>query len=304
MTTVPLSSNKLSLSNNATVIIDGKRVAEEIIESVKSRRAIENIVPGLAVILVGNDAASSVYVRSKSARAKECGFVSKQFDLHADVSESEVLELINNLNNDSTIHGILVQLPLPKQINAHHVIQSIAPEKDVDGFHYLNTGKLTTGDTSDVLVPCTPAGSIHLIKAVMGSTLSGKHAVVIGRSNIVGKPMASLLLQENCTVTIIHSRTETPAELCKLADIVVAAVGIPKHIKEGWIKPGAVVIDVGINRITTEEGKNTLVGDVDFDNVIDKVSAITPVPGGVGPMTISMLMQNTLEAAIRSKRIA
>jgi len=302
MTTALLSSNK-----NGMTIIDGKQVAADIIESVKSRRAIENVVPGLAVILVGNDPASSVYVKNKSKRAQECGFVSKQFDLPAETAEQEVLELINTLNNDSDIHGILVQLPLPEQIDAHQVIQSIAPEKDVDGFHYLNTGKLTTGDTSDALVPCTPAGSIHLIKTVINSSalngsLSGKHAVVVGRSNIVGKPMASLLLQENCTVTIIHSRTENPSEICRQADIVVAAVGIPSFIKEDWIKPGAVVIDVGINRITTSEGKAKLVGDVDFENVLSKVSAITPVPGGVGPMTISMLMQNTLDAAVRSKK--
>ncbi|MEL0624328.1 bifunctional methylenetetrahydrofolate dehydrogenase/methenyltetrahydrofolate cyclohydrolase FolD [Marinomonas arenicola] len=309
MAIAPLSSSKLSASNSKSqscdaVIIDGKQVAADVIESVKSRRAMADIVPGLAVILVGNDAASSVYVRNKSAKAKECGFVSQQFDLSVDTSEQALLELINSLNEDVNIHGILVQLPLPKQIDSHQVIQSIAPEKDVDGFHYLNTGKLTTGDTNDALVPCTPAGSIQLIKSVMGgSELSGKHAVVVGRSNIVGKPMASLLLQENCTVTVIHSRTNNPGEICRQADIVVAAVGIPNFIKEDWIKQGAVVIDVGINRITTDEGKTKLVGDVDFENVRSKVSAITPVPGGVGPMTISMLMQNTLDAAIRGKSL-
>ena len=301
MTIVPLSSSKKMPNKKMPVIIDGKQTAADIITVVKSRRATENIVPGLAVILVGNDAASSVYVRNKSARAAECGFISEQFDLHEQTSEQEVLELIDRLNNNDDIHGILVQLPLPKQINAHQVVQAIAPEKDVDGFHYINTGKLTTGDTKEALVPCTPAGSIHLIKKVMGDSLSGKHAVVVGRSNIVGKPMASLLLQENCTVTMLHSRSENPRDLCKLADIVVAAVGIPNFITEDWIKPGAVIIDVGINRITAEDGKTTLVGDVDFTNVQSKTAAITPVPGGVGPMTIAMLMQNTLEAAIRSR---
>jgi methylenetetrahydrofolate dehydrogenase (NADP+) / methenyltetrahydrofolate cyclohydrolase len=290
-----------SYSNNETHTIDGKQVASEIIEAVKSRRQAENIQPGLAVILVGDDAASRVYVRNKSNRAEECGFLSRQYNLKSETSEKEVLELIKDLNDDPIIHGILIQLPLPEQINPHKVIQSISPEKDVDGFHYINTGKLTTGDIQDALVPCTPAGSLYLIKKTLGGNLSGKHAVVIGRSNIVGKPMASLLLQENCTVTVIHSRTENPSVICRQADIVVAAVGIPKLITEDWIKPGAIIIDVGINRITTPKGINKLVGDVDFENVFSKASAITPVPGGVGPMTIAMLMQNTLDAAIRMK---
>lgn len=290
-----------SYLNNETQVIDGKEAAKEIIESIKSQKKSENVTPGLAVILIGDDPASNVYVRNKSNRAEECGFLSRQYNLPSDTSENEVLDLIVGLNQDSDIHGILVQLPLPEQINPHKIIQSIAPEKDVDGFHYLNAGRLMTGDTEEALLPCTPSGSLYLIKKAIGANLSGKHAVVIGRSNIVGKPMASLLLKENCTVTVIHSRTTQPETLCRQADIVVAAVGIPELVTEDWIKPGAVVIDVGINRVTKEDGSTRLVGDVNYADVYPKAAAITPVPGGVGPMTISMLMQNTLDAAIRKK---
>ncbi len=290
-----------SYLNNDNRVIDGKEAAREIIDSIKARKQSANVKPGLAVILVGEDPASSVYVKNKSNRAEECGFLSRQYNLHADTTEREVLDLIEKLNQDNDIDGILVQLPLPEQIDPHKVIQSIAPEKDVDGFHYLNAGRLMTGDTEEALLPCTPAGSLYLIKKALGDNLNGKHAVVIGRSNIVGKPMASLLLKENCTVTLIHSRTKRPEELCRQADIVVAAVGIPELVTEDWIKPGAVVIDVGINRITKEDGSTRLVGDVNYADVYPKAAAITPVPGGVGPMTISMLMQNTLDAAIRKK---
>ncbi len=297
MTIEQLSSNK------NTLIIDGKQIASEIIKSVASRTLSNNIRPGLAVILIGSDAASSVYVKNKSNRAKECGFESRQFSLDQSTSEKDVLALIAELNDDDKIHGILVQLPLPDQIDPHKVIQSISPEKDVDGFHYINAGKLMTGDTADALVPCTPAGALHLVKHALGNDLNGKHAVIIGRSNIVGKPMASLLLAQNCTVTIIHSRTNNPCQIAKQADIVIAAVGVPKLVTSDWIKPGAVVIDVGINRSILENGSSKLVGDVDFDSVFPIASAITPVPGGVGPMTISMLMENTFNAAMRKQQI-
>lgn len=280
-------------------VIDGKAIAEAVVTQVRDAVAREGLQPGLAVILVGADAASQVYVRNKSRRAKECGFISRQYDLPADTCEAQLLELIAELNGDLEIHGILVQLPLPPQIHAAKVIQAIHPRKDVDGFHYVNVGHLTTGALEDALVPCTPLGALHLIHQVLGNNLSGKHAVVIGRSNIVGKPMASLLLQHDCTVTLVHSRTQSPELLCRQADIVVAAVGVPGLVKADWIKPGAVVIDVGINRVETADGTSRLVGDVDYAAVAPIAAAITPVPGGVGPMTIAMLMQNTLSAARR-----
>ncbi|MBO6860418.1 bifunctional methylenetetrahydrofolate dehydrogenase/methenyltetrahydrofolate cyclohydrolase FolD, partial [Roseibium sp.] len=256
----------------------------------------------LAVVLVGEDPASQVYVRNKDKAAEACGFHSVKHTLAADTSEDAVLALVDQLNNDPDIHGILVQLPLPGHIDESKVLRLIRPEKDVDGFHPVNVGLLTAGERDSALVPCTPAGSLVLLKRTLGDTLSGLNAVVVGRSNIVGKPMASLLLQESCTVTIAHSRTRDLPDVVRSADIVVAAVGRPQMIKGDWIKPGATVIDVGINRIPAPdlgEGKARLVGDVNFAEAAEVAGAITPVPGGVGPMTIAMLMVNTLTAARR-----
>lgn len=282
-------------------IIDGKAVAGEIVARVKQLTPDLgerlNQKPGLAVVIVGNDPASQVYVANKSRTAKECGFHSEQHNLPEETSQADLLALVERLNRDPAIHGILVQLPLPKQIDAGAVIQAIAPEKDVDGFSYVNVGKLGAGDLATALVPCTPAGSMILLERVAGKDLSGSNAVVVGRSNIVGKPMANLLLAANATVTIAHSRTKNLAALCRTADILVAAVGRPQMIKADWVKPGAVVIDVGINRVpAAAEGKTRLVGDVDYDAASAVAGAITPVPGGVGPMTIAMLMANTITA--------
>jgi methylenetetrahydrofolate dehydrogenase (NADP+)/methenyltetrahydrofolate cyclohydrolase len=285
-------------------IIDGKVVAEDVVARVKDLaadlKAKTAIVPGLAVVIVGEDPASQVYVSSKGKKAKECGFHSVQHTLAADTSETELVALIDKLNKDGAIHGILVQLPLPGHIDSGRIIQTIAPEKDVDGFHFVNVGKLGTGELETAFVPCTPAGSMILIERVRGKDLSGLNAVVVGRSNIVGKPMANLLLAANCTVTIAHSRTKDLPGLARTADILVAAVGRPEMIKGDWVKPGATVIDVGINRIPAPEkgeGKSRLVGDVDYAGAEKKAGAITPVPGGVGPMTIALLMANTLASA-------
>ena len=285
--------------------IDGKLVSSRIIERVKadSSRLVEmGVRPGLAVIIVGEDPASEVYVSSKSRRAEECGFLSRRIPLPADTSTSDLLSHIESLNSDSEIHGILVQLPLPPGIDENLVIQSIDPDKDVDGFHYINVGKIGVGHIDSAFVPCTPAGSMILLRSVLGDDLSGKSALVIGRSNIVGKPMANLLLAANATVTVAHSRTENIEELCRASDIVVAAVGRPLMVKGDWIKEGATVIDVGINRVAGEDNnqKGGLVGDVDYDSAIERASHITPVPGGVGPMTIALLMANTLVSAYRS----
>jgi methylenetetrahydrofolate dehydrogenase (NADP+)/methenyltetrahydrofolate cyclohydrolase len=241
-----------------------------------------------------------VYVRNKKRTAEACGFHSVQHTLAETVSEEELLGLIDQLNNDASINGILVQLPIPKHIDEQTITQAIAPEKDVDGFHFQNIGKLTSGDTETAFVPCTPAGCMLMIEDQLGSDLSGLNAVVVGRSNIVGKPLASLLLKANATVTICHSRTADLPSVCRSADVLVAAVGRPNMIKGDWIKPGAVVIDVGINRVEIEvdgETKYKLTGDVDFDEASKVAAAITPVPGGVGPMTIAMLMANTLRSA-------
>ncbi len=287
-------------------IIDGKAVAEDVVARVKALAgevAARGIQPGLAVVIVGEDPASQVYVASKSKKAKECGFHSVQHTLPETTREAELLALIGKLNTDPKIHGILVQLPLPKHIDAGKVIQTITPEKDVDGFHFVNVGKLGTGELETAFVPCTPAGSMLLIERVRGKDLSGLTAVVVGRSNIVGKPMANLLLAANATVTIAHSRTKDLPAVARAADILVAAVGRPEMIKGDWVKPGATVIDVGINRIPAPdkgEGKSRLVGDVDFAGAAAAAGAITPVPGGVGPMTIAMLMANTLVSAFLS----
>jgi methylenetetrahydrofolate dehydrogenase (NADP+)/methenyltetrahydrofolate cyclohydrolase len=285
-------------------IIDGKLVAEDVVAKVKGLTADltakGHAAPGLAVVIVGEDPASQVYVSSKSKKAKDCGFLSVQHTLPADTGEADLLKLIAELNADASIDGILVQLPLPGHIDAGKVIQTIAPEKDVDGFHFVNVGKLGTGELETAFVPCTPAGSMILIERVRGKDLSGLSAVVVGRSNIVGKPMANLLLAANCTVTIAHSRTKDLPGLARTADILVAAVGRPEMIKGDWVKPGATVIDVGINRIPAPErgeGKSRLVGDVAFDEAAKNAGAITPVPGGVGPMTIALLMANTVVSA-------
>ena len=252
--------------------------------------------PGLATILVGEDPASAVYVRSKGKATGEAGMASFSHSLPDTTSEAELLDLVDQLNRDAAVDGILVQLPLPAQIDASRVIAAIDPAKDVDGFHPMNAGRLATG--LEALVPCTPYGCLYLLKQELGQ-IAGKEAVVIGRSNIVGKPMALLLIGESATVTVAHSRTKDLPDVVRRADIVVAAVGRPQMVKGDWIKPGAVVIDVGINRIPAEDGKSRLVGDVDFASAIENAAAITPVPGGVGPMTIAMLLRNTIVAAHR-----
>jgi methylenetetrahydrofolate dehydrogenase (NADP+)/methenyltetrahydrofolate cyclohydrolase len=288
-------------------IIDGKATAaaltEEITQGAADLLAKNNVRPGLAVIIVGEDPASQVYVRNKKRTAESCGFHSVQHALPADTSQEDLLSLVSELNADGAIHGILVQLPLPDHMDEETVTQAIAPEKDVDGFHFQNIGKLTAGNTATAFVPCTPAGCMLMVERELGKDLSGLNAVVIGRSNIVGKPMASLLLHANATVTICHSRTKDLAQVARNADILVAAVGRPRMVKGDWIKPDAVVIDVGINRIEVEvdgEKKKKLTGDVDFDEAVEVAGAITPVPGGVGPMTIAMLMSNTLQSARRA----
>lgn len=288
-----------------TNIIDGKAYAAKVRESVAVQvsdlKAKHGLTPGLAVVLVGEDPASQVYVRNKHKQTEEAGMNSYTHRLPASVSQQELIAKVEELNADKNVHGILVQLPLPKHIQEEAIINAIAPEKDVDGFHVINSGKLFTGQ--DSMVPCTPLGCVMLIKDALGDNLSGKHAVVIGRSNIVGKPMAMLLLQENCTVTITHSRTANLEEECKRADIVVAAVGRPEMVKASWIKKDACVIDVGINRIEQADGKAKLVGDVDFADAAKVAGAITPVPGGVGPMTIACLLQNTVTAACRQHNV-
>ncbi len=285
-------------------IIDGKAFAANLRKDIAKQTAElkeKGITPGLAVVLVGEDPASQVYVRNKGKQSVEVGFKSVEHKLEADTSQEDLLKLIDELNNDDSIHGILVQLPVPKHIDDKAVINAIAPEKDVDGFSLLNVGRLNVGEQA--LVPCTPLGCTMLLKDYFGGDLSGKNAVVLGRSNIVGKPMASLLLQESCTVTIAHSRTKNIEDVCRAADIVVAAIGRPEMVKKEWIGKGAVVIDVGINRIQ-RDGKNKLVGDVDFADVADTAAAITPVPGGVGPMTIACLLYNTLTAAKQQNGIS
>ena len=284
-----------------TSLINGKEIAQnlrnELKQEIDKLKIKTGKVPGLAVVQVGNVAASSVYVKAKTKSAKEVGIDVFDHHLPEETTEEELLKIVNTLNNQDNVSGILVQLPLPKNINEQLVLDSIHPEKDADGFHPLNVGKLSIASHNDenLLIPCTPYGCLIMLKGLRVD-LSGKNALVIGRSNIVGKPMAQLLLKESCTVTIAHSRTKNIEEVCKKADIVIAAVGRPKMVKGDWIKKEAVVIDVGINRIKSEvegEIKNKLVGDVDFDEVSKNASAITPVPGGVGPMTIACLLRNT-----------
>jgi|TARA_B100001142_G_scaffold321739_1_gene368891 methylenetetrahydrofolate dehydrogenase (NADP+)/methenyltetrahydrofolate cyclohydrolase len=286
-------------------IIDGKVFAQKLRSRITSATEIikrkYNSTPGLAVVLVGEDPASEVYVRNKGKQTIECGMVSFEHKLTDEVSQSELLDLIQKLNSDESVDGILVQLPLPEHIDPQAVLDAINPEKDVDGFHVVNAGKLATG--GDALVPCTPLGCLLMLKDYFGD-LSGKNAVVVGRSNIVGKPMAALLTRENCTVTIAHSRTKDLPSVCRSADILIAAVGKAEMVEEDWVSEKTVVIDVGINRIPAPErgeGKMRLVGDVAFEEVKRKAKAITPVPGGVGPMTIAVLLRNTIEAACRRR---
>jgi methylenetetrahydrofolate dehydrogenase (NADP+) / methenyltetrahydrofolate cyclohydrolase len=279
-------------------IIDGKARAAKLRETlaleITELKAKTGLVPGLAVVLVGEDPASRVYVRNKAEQTREVGMKSLEFKLSEDTPEQEVLALVERLNADPEVHGILVQLPLPKHIDSAKVLLAINPDKDVDGFHAVNVGRLWIGDKK-ALVPCTPTGSMILLKDTLGN-LSGLNAVVVGRSNIVGKPMAALLLAESCTVTIAHSKTKDIASVVRQADIVVAAVGVPEMVRGAWIKPGATIIDVGINRVPGENGKTKLVGDCHYEECAAVAGAITPVPGGVGPMTIACLLLNTVVA--------
>ncbi|WP_430240991.1 bifunctional methylenetetrahydrofolate dehydrogenase/methenyltetrahydrofolate cyclohydrolase FolD [Neorhizobium sp. DAR64861/K0K2] len=288
-------------------VIDGKQAAASVIsavtEAAESLERAGGAKPGLAVVIVGNDPASHAYVSSKSRMAKQCGFNSIQHTLPEETTQEALQSLVDTLNADPAIHGILVQLPLPRHLDQEPVIQSILPEKDVDGLNIANAGKIATGDLTTGMISCTPAGSMLLVKRIHGEDLSGLNAVVIGRSNLFGKPMGLLLLAANATVTMAHSKTKDLAAVCRNADILVAAVGRPEMVKADWVKPGATVIDVGINRVPAPEngeGKTRLVGDVAFDEASEVAAAITPVPGGVGPMTIAMLMANTVIAAHRA----
>ncbi len=301
----------------AATLIDGKKIAAELRGAIGARvsalQAAHNLIPGLAVVLVGEDAASQVYVRNKGIATREVGMQSFEYRLPADTSQRVLLDKINELNDDSAVHGILVQFPVPEQISQQTVIDTISPDKDVDGLHPINAGRLASGHLTGpgaALAPCTPQGSVMLARAALGD-LTGAHALVVGRSNLVGKPVAQLLLAENCTVSIAHSRTRDLAGLCRSADVLVAAVGIPEMVKGDWVKPGSCVIDVGINRVEAPEKglddagrpKTKLVGDVAFDDAAQLAGHITPVPGGVGPMTIACLLQNTLTAACRQHDI-
>jgi methylenetetrahydrofolate dehydrogenase (NADP+)/methenyltetrahydrofolate cyclohydrolase len=283
--------------------IDGVKAAAEVTDRVRrgSQRleAEKRLRPSLAVVIVGDDPASHAYVGAKGRKAEECGFDSIQHTLPHETTQQALALLVSTLNDDPGVHGILVQLPLPGHLDAEPIIQSISPEKDVDGLNAVNAGKLATGDFATGLISCTPAGAMLLVKKVHGPDLSGRNAVVIGRSNLFGKPMAALLLAANATVTVAHSRTTDLPSVCRTADILVAAVGRAAMVKADWVKPGATVIDVGINRIERQDAKPRLVGDVDFAACAEVAGAITPVPGGVGPMTIAMLMANTLTAACR-----
>ena len=286
-------------------IIDGKlfsrKLRDQVAEHVTALKKENNVTPGLAVVLVGEDPASQVYVRSKGKQTIEAGMNSYEYKLSADTSEADLLELVNRLNEDNDVHGILVQLPLPGHINEDAVINAIVPVKDVDGFHISNVGLLATGQKS--MVPCTPLGCLLMLKDFHGS-LAGMDAVIIGRSNIVGKPMAQLLLNESCTVSITHSKTKNLEEVVGRADIIIAAVGRPEMVKGDWIKPGATLIDVGINRVEENDGGKRLVGDADFSSCSKIAGALTPVPGGVGPMTIACLLVNTLVACCRKHRLS
>lgn len=288
--------------NHVGRVIDGKAFAANLVATIKAEvdllKTGHDLQPGLAVVLVGEDPASKVYVRNKAKQTLATGMQSFEYKLPTETAEDELITLVEKLNADPAVHGILVQLPLPTHINSAKVLDTISPDKDVDGFHVVNAGRLAVGLPG--LVPCTPLGCVMLLNDTLGD-LSGLDVVIIGRSNIVGKPIAQLLLQQNCTVTIAHSRSRDLAALCRRADILIAAVGRPEMVKADWIKPGAAVIDVGINRVPTAEGKSKLVGDVAYQEALGVAGYITPVPGGVGPMTIACLLRNTLTAA---KRIA
>ena len=291
--------------------LEGKTTAAAVIDKVKAEAARlerdHGVKPGLAVVIVGEDPASQTYVASKSRTAKECGFHSVQHSLPEGTSQTELAALVDKLNADPAIHGVLVQLPLPKGLDSEPIIQAIRPEKDVDGLHVVNAGKLATGDLKTGLISCTPAGAMIMVRMVHGQDLSGLHAVVVGRSNLFGKPMGQLLLNANATVTMAHSRTKDLASVCQMADILVVAVGRQQMVRGDWVKPGATVIDVGINRIDAPErgeGKTRLVGDVNYPEAAEVAGAITPVPGGVGLMTIAMLMANTVTAAYQKSGIA
>ncbi|MCU0837880.1 MAG: bifunctional methylenetetrahydrofolate dehydrogenase/methenyltetrahydrofolate cyclohydrolase FolD [Rhodospirillales bacterium] len=286
-------------------VIDGKAIAAALVagiaKTVERLVLTQRLTPGLAVVLIGDNPASTVYVRNKVKQCELAGLRSQLHHLPADVREDDVINLVRGLNGRDDVHGILVQLPLPPQVRAAAVIETIDPAKDVDGFHVVNVGRLF-GGLPGALVPCTPQGCLHLIFSVRRD-LSGLAAVVIGRSSIVGKPMAQLLLDENCTVTIAHSRSADLPAICRGADLLIAAVGRPQMVRQDWIKPGAIVIDVGINRVADGRGGSRLVGDVDFAAALTVASAITPVPGGVGPMTVALLLRNTLIAACRQRGI-
>ena len=294
------------------LVLDGKAMADGVIERVAAETrelAARGVTPGLAVVLVGENPATQSYVAGKGKAARRCGFYSQQHTLSAETSEADLLALVQALNADPAVHGILVQLPLPKHVNSARVLEAIDPRKDVDGFHPINVGLLSIGEMGRALVPCTPAGAMIMLDSAceaLGTSLAGKEAVVVGRSNIVGKPMAQLLLSRHCTVTIAHSRTRDLPAVARRADILVAAVGRPEMVRGDWVKPGAIVIDVGINRVAGQgldaagRPKTRLVGDVATAEASEVAAAITPVPGGVGKMTIAMLMANTLEAAKRS----
>ena len=276
------------------MIIDGKKIAKDLRQNLKNeiQNLKNNVKPYLVVILIGNNTASKIYVKNKEKSASEVGIKSKVIELEANISEKDLIKKIEYLNLNINVHGILVQLPLPKHIDERKIISKISPIKDVDGFHPVNVGNLSSGN--DAMIPCTPLGCYLLLKNTI-QNLSGKNVVIIGRSNINGKPMAQLLLKENCTVTVTHSKTKNIEKICKHADIIVVAVGIPKMINKNWVNKNSVVIDVGINRIE-ENGSKKIVGDADFENIKNEVFAITPVPGGVGPMTIACLLKNTLKA--------
>ena len=289
-------------------ILDGKKIAQNLKDQLKIEiediKIKSNLVPGLAVVQVGNVAASSVYVKAKTKAAKEVGISVFDHHLEEKTNQNDLINLINHLNNNENVDGILVQLPLPKAINEEVVLNSIAPEKDADGFHPLNVGKLSISAHNDenLMIPCTPYGCLLLLRE-LDIKLAGKNAVVIGRSNIVGKPMAQLLLKESCTVTTVHSKTQNIEDICKRADILIAAIGKPEFVNKDWVKEGAIIIDVGINRLKINEEKSKLVGDVLFSEVEQIVSAITPVPGGVGPMTIACLLRNTTIAFKNSNNV-
>jgi methylenetetrahydrofolate dehydrogenase (NADP+)/methenyltetrahydrofolate cyclohydrolase len=308
------SETILRPSGDKALIVDGRLAADRVLADVRAEAAElrqRGIKPGLATVLVGDDAASRVYVGAKGKAARACGFHSVQHDLAATVGEADLLGLVEQLNRDPAIHGILVQLPLPGSIDASRIIEAIAPEKDIDGFSPINVGRIAIGQTDRAFVPCTPAGALLLIEAAakaLGRNLQAAEALIVGRSNIVGKPMAQLLLQRDATVTIAHSRTRDLSALVGRADILVAAIGRAEMIRGEWVKPGAIVIDVGINRVPRETApgeppKTRLVGDVGFAAALARAGAITPVPGGVGPMTIAMLMANTLRAAKRLAKV-